>query len=114
MEPSPDDVRTQLRRGTLEFCVLAHLARGPAYGQDIARVLGADHVLFAAVGTRNPLLRRLRRRGWVDTTWEESPTGPPRRYHRLTDPGRAALDAFVEVWRPYRSAVDRLLEGQPA
>ena len=114
MQPSPDDVRTQLRRGTLEFCVLAHLARGPAYGQDIARALGADHVLFASEGTLYPLLTRLRGRGWVDTTWEESPTGPPRRYHRLTDTGRAALDAFVEVWRPYRTAVDRLLEGPPA
>ncbi|MCC2322720.1 PadR family transcriptional regulator [Cellulomonas xiejunii] len=57
---------------------------------------------------------RLRSRGWGDMTWQESPTGRPRRYHRLTDPGRAARGAFVEVWRHYRTAVDRLLEGPPA
>jgi PadR family transcriptional regulator PadR len=113
MEPIEDDaaVLAQLRRGTLEYCVLAHLARGPSYGQDIARALGADSVLFGSEGTLYPLLTRLRRRRWVDTTWQESPAGPPRRYHELTDEGRAALRGFVAVWEPFRTEVDRLTTG---
>ena len=114
MEPDGADahaVLTQLRRGTLEYCVLAHLDRGPSYGQDIARALGGDDILFGSEGTLYPLLTRLRRRRWVDTTWQESPTGPPRRYHALTDEGRDALRSFVAVWEPFRTGVDHLMKG---
>jgi len=114
MEPDDEGaVLTQLRRGTLEYCVLAHLAAGPSYGQDIARALGADPVLFGSEGTLYPLLTRLRRRRWVETTWQTSPHGPPRRYHALTDEGRTALRGFVAVWDPFRSGVDRLMKGLP-
>ncbi len=54
--------------------------------------------------------RRLRRRGLVDTTWEESRSGPPRWYYRLTDEGRAVLEAFRGEWTRFRTAVDTLLE----
>ncbi len=104
-------VLTQLRRGTLEYCVLAYLDRSPSYGQDIARALGSDPMLFGSEGTLYPLLTRLRRRRWVETTWQASPAGPPRRYHALTDEGRAALRGFVQVWEPFRASVDRLMKG---
>lgn len=97
----------------MEYCVLAHLRRhGPAYGQDIARSM--DDVLLGSEGTLYPLLTRLRERRWVETTWQESPSGPPRRYHTLTDAGRAALDVFLETWEPFRSSVDRLTKGPSA
>ncbi len=112
MEPEDDgSVLTQLRRGTLEYCVLAYLDHGPSYGQDIARALGSDPLLFGSEGTLYPLLTRLRRRRWVDTTWQPSPAGPPRRYHALTDEGRSALRAFVAVWEPFRTGVDRVMKG---
>jgi PadR family transcriptional regulator PadR len=57
------------------------------------------------------LLARLRQDGMVETSWHESPQGPPRRYYRLTKDGRAALDAFVVQWRQFRDAVDVVLEG---
>ncbi len=106
------EMLTHLRRGTLEYCILASLREGPSYGQALARSLGADRTLVDSEGTLYPLLARLRRRGWVETTWQDSPQGPPRRYYTLTPDGRDALTGFMEVWAPFASAVSRSLEGE--
>jgi PadR family transcriptional regulator PadR len=100
----------QMRRGAIEFCVLALLRDGDRYGLDLTRTLAADG-LVTSEGTIYPLLARLRQDGLVDTTWHESSQGPPRRYYRLTEDGRAALDAFIVQWRQFRDAVDVVLEG---
>lgn len=100
---------TALRRGTLEFCVLAFLADGERYGVELVRHLGAEMALATSEGTLYPLLSRLRRSGWVATTWQESPTGPPRRYYTLTPDGRAALAYFKREWVAFRDAVDRIV-----
>ena len=104
---------TALRRGTLEFCVLALLADGNRYGVDLVRQLGAETALATSEGTLYPLLSRLRRSGWVATTWQESPTGPPRRYYALTADGLAALIYFKAEWVAFRSAVDRIVGTEP-
>jgi PadR family transcriptional regulator, regulatory protein PadR len=101
----------QMRRGAIEFCVLALLRDTDRYGLDLARTLAADE-LVTSEGTIYPLLARLRQDGLVETTWHESSQGPPRRYYRLTDDGRAALDAFIAQWRQFRDAVDIVLEGE--
>ena len=110
-----DDARVapiaQMRRGTLEFCVLALLRDGERYGFDLVRALGAVDGMVTSEGTIYPLLSRLRRDRLVETTWQESPSGPPRRYYRLTNAVRAALDAFAGEWVRFRDAVDHLLEG---
>ena len=51
----------------------------------------------------------MRRAGWVTTTWQESPTGPPRRYYGLTAEGKAALAAFRSEWVGFRDAVDHIV-----
>ena len=112
MVPS-DAILTHLRRGALEYCVLAMLNGDPLYGLDIARRLTADGVLLASEGTLYPMLARLRRSGLVTTTWEESSEGPPRRYYSLTPEGSAALRAFRETWPPFRDAVDAVLDTTP-
>jgi PadR family transcriptional regulator, regulatory protein PadR len=56
-----------------------------------------------------PLLSRLRRTGWVATTWQESPAGPPRRYYELTSQGKEALAHFRSEWVAFRTAVDRIV-----
>ncbi len=106
------DSLTELRRGVLEFCVLAILQTGESYGFDIVRELSEEQLLTSE-GTIYPLLSRLRRQEWVTTTWRESVAGPPRRYYRITHRGRRALDAFAADWARFRSAVDGLLNAEP-
>lgn len=102
---------SQLRRGVLEFCVLALLRDSERYGVEIVRTLGEADGLVTTEGTLYPLLGRLRREGSVETSWQESPSGPPRRYYRLTSEGQAQLRAFVEEWNRFRASVDTLLEN---
>lgn len=110
-EPFDARVLTNLRRGALEYCVLALLRNGESYGLDIAQALSAGGVLISSEGTLYPLLSRLRRSGLVASSWRESTTGPPRRYYRLTNHGTAALAAFERTWEPFRDAVDHALKG---
>ncbi len=113
MEPGGTRI-SQLRRGVLEFCVLALLAEIELYGFDLVRRLSDVDGLVTSEGTIYPLLSRLRREGWVTTTWAESESGPPRRYYALTEDGRRALGGFTEDWERFRDSVDQLLlKGKP-
>ncbi|WP_089296100.1 PadR family transcriptional regulator [Actinoplanes regularis] len=98
-----------LRRGTLEFCVLAMVEYEDRYGTEIVRRLAEEKTLAATEGTIYPLLSRLRRGGLMDTKWAESPNGPPRRYYSLTPSGRSALANFRTEWVSFRLTVDRLV-----
>lgn len=111
MVPSEDEILTNLRRGTLEFCVLGILSEGASYGLEIARRLRADTGLLGSEGTLYPLLARMRRSGWINSTWRESTAGPPRRYYELTSDGRAAADTFRGIWAPFAEAVTHATKG---
>jgi PadR family transcriptional regulator PadR len=100
----------QMRRGTLQYCVLSLLADDERYGFDLVRELAEVDGMVTSEGTIYPLLSRLRRDGLVETSWQESPAGPPRRYYRLTDAGRASLEGFVREWARFRAAVDHFVE----
>lgn len=113
MVPSEDSILTNLRRGALEYCVLASLREGEAYGLDIARRLVADGILMGGEGTLYPLLARLRKAGLVTTSWRESDAGPPRRYYAITDDGERAVETFSRAWKPFRDAVDLTLGETP-
>ncbi len=99
---------TELRRGVVEHCVLALIRDKESYAFEIVRVLEARG-LVTSEGTIYPLLARLRREGLASTIWRESDAGPPRRYYRITDEGRRALDAFADDWMAFRDAVDALV-----
>jgi PadR family transcriptional regulator, regulatory protein PadR len=99
----------QMRRGAIEYCVLALLRDRKRYGFELVRELTEDG-LVTSEGTLYPLLSRLRREGLVETTWEESNQGPPRRYYRITKKGGQALASFIGHWSRFRQAVDRILE----
>jgi PadR family transcriptional regulator PadR len=93
----------------LEYCVLALLRDEDRYGFDLVRALSDIDGLVTTEGTIYPLLTRLRRDEHVTTVWQESASGPPRRYYRLTDTGRHALATFTHDWALFRDAVDQLL-----
>jgi PadR family transcriptional regulator, regulatory protein PadR len=101
---------TQMRRGTLEYCVLALLRGQARYGFDLVRTLAEADGLVTSEGTIYPLLSRLRRDGLVTTAWHESPSGPPRRYYELTAAGEDALELFTAEWDRFTNAVDRVLK----
>ncbi len=103
---------SQLRRGTLEYCVLALLRGGERYGFDLVRSLALVDGLVTSEGTIYPLLSRLRKEQLVTTFWRESESGPPRRYYRLTDRGHTALADFTAEWARFRDAVDTLLNTE--
>jgi PadR family transcriptional regulator, regulatory protein PadR len=105
-----DALLAQMRRGTLQYCVLSLLADEERYGFDLVRGLSEMDGMVTSEGTIYPLLSRLRRDGLVESTWQESPSGPPRRYYRLTTAGRGALEGFRLEWRRFRDAVDHFVE----
>ena len=99
----------QLRRGALELAVLAVLGRAPSYGGEIVETLGGLPGLDTAAGTVYPLLSRFHRAGWVETTWQESPSGPPRKYYALTPAGRDQLGDQTAAWRQLAATMTTLL-----
>lgn len=109
MEPS----LSQLRRGALEYCVLALLQDEPRYAFDLVTELGRRPSLVTSEGTIYPLLSRLRKEGLVASERRDSELGPPRRYYLLTPRGRQSLDWFAAEWREFRDAVDDTLRKDP-
>jgi PadR family transcriptional regulator, regulatory protein PadR len=100
---------TQLKKGVLEYCVLALIGSKWRYGFELVQLLGSVDGLLSTDGTIYPLLSRMRADGLVETQWRESEEGRPRRYYRVTPAGRAALNGFKVEWERFRNAVDTVL-----
>ena len=102
-----DTLQVQLRKGVLDMCVLAMLARSDGYAYDIASRL--SELIGMGEGTIYPLMRRMQADGLVKTYLEESSSGPPRKYYQLTKAGHAALAAQKVEWTGFVAAVARVL-----
>jgi len=98
----------QIKKGTLEFCVLALLTDQPCYGYDIVTLL-TEKGISASQGTIYPLLGRLEREGKLDAHWKQEGAAKPRKYYTVTEEGRRALSHFKESWLSYSAAVNRIL-----
>ena len=109
VQPKSSASASQLRKGVLELAVLALIAKGPIYGSKIVELMEHRSGLSISVGTIYPLLARLKSGGLIDSTWEESPVGPPRKYYVVTEPGRSALKELAEAWVAIRDDVDDIL-----
>lgn len=106
-----DDWRSQIKRGTLEFCVLLMIARGECYGYELIARLEKRPILAARESTIYPLLRRLLKEGLLHSLWRDSAEGlPPRKYYTITDAGRAHLAAMEGEWAQLLSAIQELRE----
>jgi PadR family transcriptional regulator PadR len=105
----PETIEIQLKKGVLTLCVLALLNRRDSYAYEIASTL-ADAIDMGE-GTIYPLMRRMQSDGQVETYLVESPSGPSRKYYRLTDAGRRALEAQTTEWRAFAEAVESILDG---
>ena len=109
-----DDWVSQMRRGLLELSVLALLEGEASYGYEIVNRLAAVPQLASGEGTLYPLLRRLRREGLLEAFWQESASGPPRQYYRLTAAGRSTLNRMRRQWRELGQGIDQLLATREA
>src|SRR5262249_31002649 len=102
-----DSLLVQLRKGVLDMCVLALLARGDSYAYEIASRLADD--IGMGEGTIYPLMRRMQADGLVKTYLEESSSGPPRKYYQLTRAGHAALAAQRAEWSAFIAGVAKVM-----
>lgn len=100
---------TQLRKGMAEFCALASLRGGEAYGYALLQRLAAYPAVAISESTLYPVLNRAASEGWVAVEMRPSPSGPPRRYYRLTPAGEARLEAMIGAWGEADAAVTHLL-----
>ncbi len=92
-----DNVKAQMRKGILEYCILSILSRGDSYAPQIISEL-KDADMIVVEGTLYPLLARQKNQGLLSYRWEESPQGPPRKYYMITERGREILSQLDEVW----------------
>ncbi|SJN20466.1 Transcriptional regulator, PadR family [Microbacterium esteraromaticum] len=109
MTESAERIATNLRKGVLEYCVLAILAANERYGLELAGEL-QSRGLIASEGSLYPLLARMRENGLVDTRTVASGSGRPRKYYTITPLGREQLTTFATVWRTLSTEVDTILE----
>jgi len=103
----PETIEIQLKKGVLGLCVLALLARADSYAYEIASRL--SDAIDMGEGTIYPLMRRMQSDGLVETYLVESTAGPSRKYYRLTDTGRTALEVQTAEWAHFTQAVDAVL-----
>lgn len=92
-----DNIKAQMRKGILEYCILSILSKGDAYASDIIKQL-KDSEIIVVEGTLYPLLTRQKNQGLLSYRWEESTQGPPRKYYMLTDKGSLVLSELDRVW----------------
>lgn len=103
-----DNLKSQMRKGMLEFCVLLLLKRGDAYASEMITRLKEAH-LIVMEGTLYPLLTRLKNDGLLAYRWEESTQGPPRKYYSITSLGLQFLEQLQESWNEIARSVYLLL-----
>ena len=103
----PETIEIQLKKGVLGLCVLALLARADSYAYEIASRL--SDAIDMGEGTIYPLMRRMQSDGLVETYLVESTAGPSRKYYRLTEAGRTALEVQTADWATFTRAVDAIL-----
>ncbi len=104
-----ENMKSQMRKGMLEFCVLLQLAGGDAYSSEILARMKEAH-LIVMEGTLYPLLKRLKNDGLLSYRWEESSAGPPRKYYSITASGREFLYRLEASWRELEQSVNHLLQ----
>jgi PadR family transcriptional regulator PadR len=102
-----ENAQAQMRKGILEYCILMVLKQKEAYPSEILEALKGGGLIIVE-GTLYPLLTRLKKAGLLDYRWEESPSGPPRKYYSLTEDGEQFLKELDSTWNELESAVKTL------
>lgn len=104
-----ENTQAQMRKGILEFCILAILDKKEAYPSEILDALKKAR-LIVVEGTLYPLLTRLKNSELLTYRWEESPSGPPRKYFTLTEQGKQFLNELQNTWSELHHAVSEITQ----
>ena len=99
-----ENTKAQMRKGVLEYCILSILDGNDAYVAEILETL-KDAKMLVVEGTIYPLLTRLKNAGLLNYRWEESTSGPPRKYYTLTENGKTFLTELTKTWDNLQQAV---------
>lgn len=102
-----ENVKSQMRRGVLEYCILSILDKSDAYATELIGKLKEARIIVVE-GTLYPLLTRQKNQGLLTYRWEESTQGPPRKYYSLTDKGRMMLAEMDQAWNELVETIDIL------
>lgn len=106
-----ENTQTQMRKGILEYCILSIISRGEIYASDIISELKKAKMLVVE-GTLYPLLTRLKNNGLLSYNWQESTSGPPRKYYVLSPAGLEVLNRLDRTWEELVYAVQTSIEGR--
>ena len=107
MENAVENVKSQMRKGVLEYCILCILNRQEAYASAIIEQLKEANMIVVE-GTLYPLLIRLKNNGLLSYRWEESTQGPPRKYYMITEKGREQLSGMDSAWNDLVQSINSL------
>ena len=102
-----ENTKAQMRKGVLEFCILSILNNGDAYTSEILETL-KEAEMIVVEGTIYPLLTRLKNAGLLTYRWEESTSGPPRKYYVLTENGGMFLKELSKTWNNLINSVSQV------
>ncbi len=102
-----ENTKAQMRKGVLEYCILSILQHGDAYTSEILKILKSAEMIVVE-GTIYPLLTRLKNAGLLTYRWEESLSGPPRKYYGLTENGGMFLKELGKTWNNLVNSVTQV------
>lgn len=106
-----ENTKAQMRKGVLEYCILSILQHGDAYTSEIISTLKSAEMIVVE-GTIYPLLTRLKNSGLLSYRWEESSSGPPRKYYLLSESGQQFLKELDKTWNNLMVAVNQITNNK--
>ncbi len=110
-ESNVDNLKSQMRKGVLEYCILSILDKKDSYTSSIIAELKKARMIVVE-GTLYPLLIRQKNQGLLSYRWEESTQGPPRKYYSITQKGRQALKEMDVAWNDIVESIDLIRNKQ--
>lgn len=105
-----NNIKSQMRKGLLEYCILSIIHKNEAYASDILDMLKRAN-LVVVEGTVYPLLTRMKNEGLLSYRWQESTGGPPRKYYALTQQGHDLLAQLDNEWQAICQSINQIINN---
>nr|WP_263314048.1 PadR family transcriptional regulator [Mammaliicoccus sp. Marseille-Q6498] len=104
-------IRTQMRKGLLDACILSIIQSQAVYGYELSQKLNEYQFLEVSEGTIYPILLRLLNKEFIYSEYKPSEQGPKRKYYYITDKGREELKIVIHEWNQIKEPINELLKG---